>query len=178
MIDSQIFIWGIKGFATAGQEHKVEQAKAFVEWLSESDYRILLPTPMMAELLSAVPKEEQAKIKQYFDKNFVVAPFDSLASEKCGELINLSLTEDKRMKAAGEQLCPRNEIKFDCMLVSIAITKRCSKVYSDDKHLKKFACGQIEVLNMPIIAKQATLDLKVRQIERGVEAKQEEQQRN
>src|SRR5437588_8344027 len=94
MIDSQIFIWGIKGFATPGQEDKIEKAKSFIEWLSESDYKILLPTPLLAELLSAVPKEEQPKIKQLYEKNFVVAPFDSLAAEKCGELINICLAED------------------------------------------------------------------------------------
>jgi predicted nucleic acid-binding protein len=158
MIDSQIFIWGIKGFASPGQEHLIEQATSFIEWLSENDYKILLPTPLIAELLSAVKKEDQKEILALLNKNFVVAPFDAIASEKCGELINLCLAEDKRMKIAGEQLCPRNEIKFDCMLVSIAITKRASKIYSNDKHLKKFACGQIDVLEMPFIPKQQILN--------------------
>lgn len=157
MIDSQIFVWGIKGYATDGQEAKIEQAKNFIDWLSENDYKILLPTPMMTELLSAVPKSEQPKVKAYFDKNFVVAPFDSIAAEKCGELINICLNDPVRKLAAIENRVSRHELKFDCLLVSIAITKRVSKIYSDDKHLKKFACGQIDVLNMPIIPVQQKL---------------------
>ncbi|HEY5325496.1 MAG TPA: hypothetical protein VIJ27_00720, partial [Mucilaginibacter sp.] len=115
-----------------------------------------------AELLSAVPKNKQTDVSQFFDKNFIVAPFDSLAAEKCGELINLCLTDQKQQDFLVEQRVPRNEIKFDCMLVAIAITKRAHKIYSDDKHLKKFACGQIDVVNMPIIPVQQKLEFKMR----------------
>jgi predicted nucleic acid-binding protein len=157
MIDSQIFVWGIKGQASESQEHRIEEARNFIDWLSSNDFKILLPTPLMAELLSAVPKSEQGPIKSLFDKSFIIAPFDAIAAEKCGELINLCLKDEKNIEYKKVHSVPRNEIKFDCMLIAIAITRMAKKVYSNDPHLKKFANGQIEVLDMPIVPVQQKL---------------------
>lgn len=93
-IDSQIFIWGIKSQSHATQTHLIPKAKNFIAWLTENDYRLLLPSPMLAELLSPVPVREQPKIMGLIDKRFQIAPFDSIAASKCAELINLSLTTE------------------------------------------------------------------------------------
>lgn len=149
LIDSQIFIWGIKGYASEGQEANVENAKMFITWLSENDYNLLLPVPQMAELLSYAPPEQQGTIRALFDKRFMIVPFDEMAAVKCGELIYLSLNDEDLIKYRLEQRVYKNKIKFDCMLVAIAITRGVSKIYSHDPDMTKFANGQIEVVKMP-----------------------------
>jgi hypothetical protein len=70
LIDSQIFIWGIKGYATEGQEANIENAKMFISWLSDNGYKLLLPVPQMAELLSYLPPAQQGAVRALFDKKF------------------------------------------------------------------------------------------------------------
>ena len=158
MIDSQLFIWGIEGVAKEGQEGRIGPTKRFIEWLAETKCKLLLPVPMMVELLSHVPPAEQVEIKALFDKRFRVVPFDTIAAEKCAELIYNSLTNAALVAYRAEHKVTKATLKFDCMLVAIAITNRVSKIYSDDPHLKKFAAGQIDVEPMPIIPEQGKLD--------------------
>ncbi len=153
LIDSQIFIWGVKGQATEGQEGQIPIAKAFISWLSENDYKLLLPVPQLVELLSYVPVEQQDTIMQFFTKKFRIVPFDELAASKCAELIYKSLNEPELVQYRKEQKVTKNKLKFDCMLAAIAIVRNASKIYSVDSDLKRFANGEIEVLPMPVIKK-------------------------
>jgi hypothetical protein len=156
-IDSQIFIWGIKQKAIKEQEHLIPIATNFIEWLSDNNYKILLPNPIITEIMSPVPPSEYAKILALLDKRFIIAPFDNLASIKCAELMNKVLTEPELIEYRNAHSVPKNKIKFDCMIVAVAITKRASCIYSEDPDIKKFASGQINVLGLPNIAKQLDL---------------------
>ncbi len=149
LIDSQIFIWGIKGQASIGQEGNIAHARTLINWLSDNQYKLLLPVPQMVELLSYAPPEDQSTICELFDKRFLIVPFDELAAIKCGELIYKSLNEEELVSYRKEHRVFKNKIKFDCMLVAIAITRGAAKIYSQDPDLVKFANGQIEVLKMP-----------------------------
>ena len=98
LLDSQILIWGIKGYATNGQENNIDRAKQFVFWLSENHYRIILPMPQLVELLSCVAPQNQNTIKDLFDKRFQIVPFDEMAALTCAELMYLSLNEPEIVK--------------------------------------------------------------------------------
>ena len=123
-IDSQIFIWGIKSQSIPSQAEKIPIARNFINFLREHDYRILMPAPMLAELLSPVPSADQPKIMALIDKRFQIAPFDNIAAYKCAELINLTLTLPELKEYRDAHAVPKNKIKFDCMIAAIAITRR------------------------------------------------------
>ena len=129
MIDSQLFIWGIKGQSSSSQEHKIAPTKRFIDWLDEDHCKILLPVPQMVELLSCVPSSEQQAIRDLFDRRFRPAAFDVLAAEKCAELIYKSLNSKELIDYRDEHKVTKNKLKFDCMLVAIAITNRVKKIY-------------------------------------------------
>lgn len=158
LLDTQIILWGIKGVASDGQEHKISRAKAFVNWLSENDYKLLLPVPQLAEIMSGVPPEEHAAVRAFFDKRFRIVPFDEMAAAKCAELTYRSFTDAEVIQYRKDNKVPRQKMKFDCMLVAIAITRGVSKIYSEDPDLKKFANGQIDVIPMPNILPQPQFD--------------------
>lgn len=156
-IDSQIFIWGVKKQAIKEQQHLIPIAVNFIDWLSDNDYKILLPNPIIAEILSPVPPSEHPEILEFFDKRFIIAPFDMLASIKCAELMNMALTEPELIQYRQENKVPKNKIKFDCMIVATAITKKASCIYSEDPDIKRFANKLIPVLPLPNIGKQGKL---------------------
>lgn len=156
-IDSQIFIWGIKTQSSPTQQEMIPKAKSFIEWLDENDYKLLLPVPMLAELLSPVPALDQPKIMALIDKRFQIASFDSLAAYKCAELIHLSLTTQELIEYRKQHSVPKNKIKFDCMIAAIAITRKATCIYSEDEGLKRFAAGQINVVGLPNLGKQTQM---------------------
>src|SRR5687768_6179349 len=93
LLDTQIIIWGIRGVASDGQENRIGRAKAFIEWLSNNEYKILLPVPQLVELMCGVPPEQQAAVRAFFNKGFRIVPFDELAASKCAELMYHSFTD-------------------------------------------------------------------------------------
>ncbi|MFD3000112.1 hypothetical protein ACFS7Z_07055 [Pontibacter toksunensis] len=157
MIDSQLFIWGIKGQASLGQEDKIQTSKRFIDWLSIHDCKILLPAPLMAELLSGVPPDEQRAVKDFFDKRFRVAPFDTLAAEVCAELLYDSYNDEDLKAFRKEHKVLKSSIKYDCMLVAIAITNRVEVIYSVDKDLKRYANDRIHVMEPPHMPTQSEI---------------------
>lgn len=157
LIDSNIFIWGIKGQSTDGQEGMIQKAKDLIEYLTGQGYKLMLPVPQMVELMSHVPVAEQDQIRLYFDSKFMVVPFDEIAGIKCAELLHLSLQDEEIKKLREEGKIPKNKIKYDCMLCAIAIVRGATKIYSEDDDMRRFAHGQIEVNKMPTFARAKNL---------------------
>lgn len=158
LIDSNILIWGIKGYATAGQRDNIDTAKSFLKWISDNDYKMLMPVPQLVELMSYCAPALQDELRKLFTtKSFEVAPFDELAANKCAELIFRSLNEPLLKEYREQHLVPRNKIKFDCMIAATAIVRGATKIFSHDNDMKKFSCGQIEVSQMPVFGSQENL---------------------
>jgi len=158
LIDSQILIWGIKEYASPGQEPNIPRAKNFISWLSEEEYKILMPVPQLVELMSYVPVANQDSIRHLFrGKSFVIAPFDEMASSKCAELLYLSLNEPDLVKYRQEQAVAKSKIKYDCMIAAVAIVRGALKIYSHDTDMKRYANGQIDVNEMPVFTQQMNL---------------------
>jgi predicted nucleic acid-binding protein len=156
-IDSQIFIWGIKKQSNPTQVDKIGYASRFIDKLSEANAKLLLPVPMLTELLAPVPVSEHADIIRLMDKRFITAPFDNLAATKCAELLHTVSSSEELRQYKEEHKIPKAKIKYDCMIAAIAITRRAAVIYSNDSDLKKFACGQIRVINMPEYGVQTNL---------------------
>ncbi len=150
-IDSHIFIWGIREVATHGQEENIDKAKKLINWLSEKEYRLLLPTPMLAEILSPVPKADHSKVMGLIDKKFIVAPFDAPASNKCAELLHNSFTNPELIQYKNDNAVPKQKMKYDCMIAAICIVRKVECIYSEDGDLSKFANGELHVKKIPIL---------------------------
>ncbi|SDW18426.1 Predicted nucleic acid-binding protein, contains PIN domain [Hydrobacter penzbergensis] len=151
-IDSHIFIWGIREVATSGQEDKIEKARKLIRWLSDKEYRLLLPTPMLAEILSAVPKEDRIKVSSLIDKKFIVAPFDVPAANKCAELLHNSFKNPELIQYKNDHAIPKQKMKYDCMIAAICIVRKVECIYSEDGDLSKFANGELQVKEIPLLS--------------------------
>lgn len=148
-IDSMIFVWGVRGAPTPGQEDKVKPAQDFIKWVESKEWGILLPTPMIAEILSPVPPEHHQNVMSLIDKRFLVAPFDLPASHKCAELLYKSYNEPELIKYRLDNAIPKQKMKYDCMIAAICIVRKIDTIYSEDDDIKKFADGQISVKPIP-----------------------------
>ncbi|HRP36917.1 MAG TPA: PIN domain-containing protein [Candidatus Dojkabacteria bacterium] len=150
-IDSNIFIWGVKQKCAPGQENKIPRAKNFLNWLDYKEYDILLPSPMLAEILSPVPLDEHANIMSIITKRFLIVPFDAIAAKKCAELLYASFNEPELVRYRLENEIPKQKMKYDCMIASICIVRKIEAIYSDDKDIKRFCKDEILVKGLPDI---------------------------
>ncbi|HMR81721.1 MAG TPA: hypothetical protein PKE30_01265 [Niabella sp.] len=148
-VDSNIFIWGIRGVSSPSQTSYIQQAKNFFTWVDSNKWGILLPAPMLSEILSPVPPQDHQSILSLIDSRFIVAPFDVAASHKCAELLNRSFRQPDLIQYRLDNAVPKQKMKYDCMIASICITRRIHILYSNDPDMKKFADGQIDVRSLP-----------------------------
>ena len=148
-VDSNIFIWGVRGVSSATQANKITTARNFFKWVDSNNWKILMPAPMLAEILSPVPPQDHQTILTLIDGRFMVAPFDAAAAHKCGELLHKSFKQPELIQYRADNAIPRQKMKYDCMIASVCISRRVHTLYSDDPHLKIFADGQINVEPLP-----------------------------
>lgn len=156
-LDSQIIIWGIKEVATEGQEMMIPRAKAFLKWLDDNDKKVIIPAPIITEILMPVPKENYEKLLRILHNKFRVVPFDEIAAIKCAEIWQ-NKSNDEHLKAYRKtHQIGKHHMKFDFQIVSIAVTRQAECIYSHDPHLRRFAGDMVSVREMPMLSTQLHL---------------------
>lgn len=72
-LDTHYFRWGLLLKATPGQEDRITQATEFFRWLDETDATIIVPTPIVTELLMGADVTERHKILTELESKFRIA---------------------------------------------------------------------------------------------------------
>jgi len=129
-LDAQTYVWGVKKEAIPEQRGMIDKCVRFFNYLSDESKVIVLPTPIITELLMPCDEEESQKLMKLFSENFVIKPFDIIASGKCAEIIRKNRSDE-----AKEQI-PKRRLKYDSMIAAIAIASDCDTVYSHDGGLR------------------------------------------
>ena len=121
-----------------------ERIDYLVRTLSKARTDVLVPTPVLTEVLckagAAVPRYVQLLQKSPFR----LAPFDTRAAIQCAEALAFHLNErgkGRPKKSAPPEGMPgaRGKIKFDRQVVAIGQVNRVTAIYSDDEDVFKEA---------------------------------------
>ncbi len=117
-------------------EHAEARIALLVETLEKARTRIIIPAPVLAELLvraGAGAAELVARLTR--SAAFRIVPFDTRAAIEVADMTRAALYGgDKR----GAVDAPWNKIKFDRQIVAIAKVVGASAIYSDDRQLRAF----------------------------------------
>ena len=148
-IDTNIIIWGIKRQASEGQREMIVKAENFFKYCDDSKIEIIIPTIVIAEVLSVEPKENQIKYLKVFNDSFRVCDFDVPSAMKCAELLQINYSDLKELiKNEGIR---KDKMKFDFAIIATEITNNASCIYSNDPDLERFAKNLIEVKDLSSI---------------------------
>src|ERR1044072_1822900 len=147
-LDSQIIIWGIKRIASVGQEENIPKAAALIKQLEKEGCTIIIPMPVIGEILTPVPLSDHAGLLSIISKNIQIIPFDIPAAAKFAEMMQSFKGDEELKKYRLEAIIPREVVKVDYMIAAIAVSRKCDRIYSNDKGLAKFASGFIEVKSL------------------------------
>jgi len=130
-----LLIWRPDVPASVGQAK--ERVAHLVNELHQKQERILIPTPVLTELLvragAAGPQYLQELTKS---ARFRIAPYDTRAAVEVAAVIRDAL--GKKSKKAGSR-SSWAKVKFDWQIAAIGRVEQAHTIYTDDGDLGKFA---------------------------------------
>lgn len=104
--------------------------------LSKSKERIVIPAPVLPELLTAAPSLESVLEKINGFAVFVVSAFGTRAAYELAEMTRAAAEAGDKKQRTG---APWQKIKVDRQIVAIAKSVRCSRIYPDGGTQTTFA---------------------------------------
>lgn len=112
------------------------RVEALIEELSERGDRIIIPTPCLSEMLTAVPDAQRALEVIESSTAFSVEGFDTKCAVDLAATIRKAIDDGdkKRGSESGSQ-----KVKFDRQIAVIAKSNRASVIYTDDPGQAIFA---------------------------------------
>ena len=145
--------------------YKQERIAGFLKDLKNSGDEVLIPTPVLAELLEGAAPEAASEVLQIFNgsKQIHVAAFDEIAAIEYGFFMGDAKHEHPRPKEL------KRKLKFDCQILAICKTRQVSTIYVDDDQLQNRAQRHnIEALGLPDLPfpdseRQSPLDLPIKE---------------
>ncbi|MGH9400720.1 MAG: hypothetical protein ACRD2P_01280 [Terriglobia bacterium] len=114
-----------------------ERAQYLVQVLDEGKTKIIIPTPVLAELLVIAGSAGPKYLDAINDRScFKIADFDKrAATEVALQIRNAMKTGDKRQGSTSTWA----KIKFDRQIVAIGKVEGVTTIYSDDEDVQKYS---------------------------------------
>jgi len=159
-VDTNILIWGIKNTASEGQEYLISRAQDFFKWLDENNIKVIIPAPIITELLAPVEPEKHEEFLKIIHSKFRVAAVDEAAAVKCAEIWQIKKNDEEIRKYREENKIARETMKYDFQIAAVAIVRGAECLFSHDPHMQRFVGDIITVKEMPVIHRQTELDFK------------------
>jgi hypothetical protein len=122
--------------AKASTKNAAEAVADLLQSLVEEKARIIIPTPVLAEVLLMATHDGPnflTEIKKY--SCFQIRPFDEKAAIEFAAIYTSSIDKKIRRKKEVEKM----KVTFDRQIVVIAKTRDAQIIYSDDEHVREIA---------------------------------------
>jgi hypothetical protein len=148
-VDSQIVVWGIKQVSSLGQEDMIPRAKLLFEKFETEKHKLILPAPVLTEILVPVPIEKHSEFLDLIQSKFRIADVDAAVSVRAAQIWSERSTDEELKKYRTDNNIAKDKMKFDFQIAAIAITKGCDAIYSHDPHIHRFVGDLIPVLQVP-----------------------------
>jgi predicted nucleic acid-binding protein len=142
--------------------HAKERVDGLVAQLAADKNKIVIPTPVLAELLVRSDPNDRAGLIARFSRSahFRVEDFDQRAAIELADIEKRALDGgDKRDGVQG----PWTKVRFDRQIVAIAIVVGANTIYTDDGNLAAHAFKRgiraVSIGSLPIPAAAAQISL-------------------
>jgi predicted nucleic acid-binding protein len=113
--------------------HAQERIEYLVKRLSKAQTKIIVPAPVLTELLFYSGTATEKYLERLQTHPFVIAPFGKLAAIECSIMLKKHGLKDADKKDS------RAKVKFDRQIIAIAKVEKADTVYSDDNMVVKYS---------------------------------------
>lgn len=158
-IDTQILFWAIIKSPPKGNEHLVSTATDFIKWVEEQQYRVIVPSIVIAELLIPVPPEDHPTVMAQMTQDYRIIPFDLVAAQKFAELRRSHIIKNRlhHLIDSNRPGATREALKADVMIIATALVNNAKVLFSHNKDLRKLAEGYIETKSFDDVSFQRSM---------------------
>jgi hypothetical protein len=140
-----------------------ERVEHLIDMLSETRTRMLIPSPVLAEVLvqggAAATQQLIAKLRSV--SMMQVADFDTLAAIECAQLTGAALASGPKRGPARQE--PWQKVKIDRQIVAIAKVRQANVVFTCDAGLAALANAEgllaQHVADLPVPPMKEQVDL-------------------
>ncbi len=115
-------------------EYVKERLDYLIKTLESSKSKVIIPTPVLSELLVRATPQETQQIVETINKMavFRIDPFETRAAIELAIITRTALTAGNKKDGSHE---PWAKVKFDRQIVAIARVAQATAIYTDDKNL-------------------------------------------
>ena len=129
----------------------VTRTQHLFEECAENKTPVLIPALVLGETLCGTPVDEQPALYAAILKRFMVVPYDAQAT-----LHNARIWQEQRelIRQLSTFEGARQAIKMDICILSVALARDCSALYTDDERMQKIAERYIPIKtsgDLPVI---------------------------
>jgi len=148
-LDSHYFKWAILERSRIGQEDMIPKAKQLLKDLDDSDATIIVPTPIITELLMEADLDQRELLLNTIAERFHIVELDVLAAKLAADVWNTKKRAGviDQIIASGESM--RTKIKVDTLILGVAMAAKVNSLYTEDKKFRTLAEGSITTRQMP-----------------------------
>jgi hypothetical protein len=142
--------------ASPASKHVVEmvyRSRVLLQDLEDKGERIIIPTVVVAELVTPLDAREQGEFIAVLQKRFFCPPFDLRAAALAGQL-----WQSHRQLPRDQQL-QRSVLKMDVLIIAAAKVAGASVFYSHDEKSRKLAArAGMKALDLPTHSEDLFID--------------------
>jgi hypothetical protein len=137
-----------------------ERIELLLGTLSEGKIRILIPTPILSELLVRAGKDRNKILEAIHNQyEFSIQPFDERAAVELAFLVDKALQSPKPLT----DVQTKAKLKFDRQIIAIAKVAGVKTIYSDDKGIYTVGTANgmtvIKTWQLPLPVPKSQMDL-------------------
>jgi hypothetical protein len=116
-----------------------ERLERLISELDKAGDRVMIPTPVLSEVLVKAPAGQAPLIVEALLKQTVcrIEPFDALAAIEVAQMSRADLDSGKKARRGGPETVAK--IKYDRQIVAMAKVAQVTAIYSDDGGLRAAA---------------------------------------
>lgn len=148
-IDTQILSFGLVKTPPKGNEHLVDAAVNFLNWVDEQGFTVILPTIVIGELLIPIPNELHVEILRQLTKDWRIVEFDLASAQQFAIMRRQHIIKNKlhHMTDPNKPGATRAALKADVMIIATAIASNANLIYSHNDDMLKLCEGFIDAKN-------------------------------
>lgn len=148
VIDSSVLLLVLDPHAKAPEdpatgkvvESAAERIEYLIENLSADEEQIVIPTPVLSEVLVHAGSAMQAYLETLNSQGaFRIAPFDQKAAVEAALAMRDAIQRGGHRVDAASPDATKTKIKFDRQIVAIAKAEGAHTIYSDDNDVHNYA---------------------------------------
>ena len=153
-VDSNFLVWAIKERATLGQEHLIPLAKKIVDYFDLHKIEIIVPSLVVAELLSDIENDEvRDTLADVISNNFNIIHYDVLCAKEFASL-RVKMDKDLIKEHRVENSITQSRLKNDYNICASAIAKKCDAIITNNKKdFVKYSAGKIPIYTIEDMVK-------------------------